>query len=156
MKLDFTMSAITCAADIHETAIESFEMAKEVVKVSFQPMYLPPKRPAENIEVDYDGDDNTIMTGWTDMGLDSVVVVAQPSMTKTTTTTRRRHRDDSILGYISPSSSSGDDSMWSSPSSAGGGGGGGVIKSKYSLKSTGSQSSRSTSTRGRSRYREYM
>ena len=143
MTLDLTLSAIACAADFRETAIESFEMAKEVVKVSFQPMTRPPKKPAEHIEVDYDGDDNTIISGWTDIWseVESVVIVAQPSMMR-----KSARHSDSLLGYISPSSSS-DDSSWS-PSSNG------YIKSKISLQS--SQSSVSTSTRGRSRLREYF
>lgn len=71
--IDFTISAISCAADFRDSALESFQIARDVLQWKNRPR---PKSSA-TVEVDYDGDDNTIISGWTEV--ESVVVVRQRS-----------------------------------------------------------------------------
>lgn len=75
MSFDYTSSAISCAADFSDTAMETFRILRDVV-IRDLPSRVK-KTPAAKIEMDYDGDDITIISEWTEV--ESVVIVHQPS-----------------------------------------------------------------------------
>ena len=75
MSFDYTSSAISCAADFSDTAMETFRILRDVV-IRELPSRTT-KAPAAKIEMDYDGDDITIISEWTEV--ESVVIVHQPS-----------------------------------------------------------------------------
>lgn len=72
--MEYTVSAFSCTADLFDSARESFHIARDVLQWKNRPS---PKSSFATIEVDYDGDDNTIISGWTEV--ESVVVVHHPS-----------------------------------------------------------------------------